>query len=687
MVNYMERNVTIVIPVYKDWKTLQICIESIKKYVNSRHQIFLINDMSSEWEKMEREIKKSIDGCVQFHYFRNKENLGFVKTCNLAVQELDKTDNDILLLNSDTEVTEGFLEEMLYVLYAAEKHGVVCPRSNNATLLTVPVKSELKREISTKESYNIYEQVKGILPRQQVIPTGVGFAFLIKRDLIEQYGLFDEIYSPGYNEENDFCMRINQYGFNTLVANRAYVFHHESKSFGQRKIKLDRDHSLILTKRFPYYWDRVDMYFSYQMSVVDYFADLIAQGVYEKPRVLISLYEMPAAHNGTAQHGLLFLENFYKLFREKYNIDVLINRCANQFFGISQKYSNVYLPDQLTNRYHIAYVPSQIIHVEHLHILNRTCLRYAFCMQDIISIRSGYLLVEDWEREEVFKKSIKYCDGIIPFSRFSLEDMKDYYSQEFEKRNIFTKVVYLAAVEENIDGDINLKIPFKSYFVVLGNQYKHKYLDILTVFLKSSKYNFILIGAKETGHLEKNIYGFKSGNLNGTVIDSLFRKSMGIIFPSVYEGFGLPILNSIKYKKHIVINDNPLNREQMEALDYYKNNIHLFKRGNEIEKYLDAISVDPVAKISQKYRERTWQDVATEVEMALDYILKQPIEIRKLEERWEEMRYLERIHKCYVAVPNSYINSELRRKLVGILKTKMPFFYKILKKIKDNVSR
>ena len=93
IMDYLNKKVTIIIPVYKDWDTLKLCIESLKKHVNSRHQIFLVNDMSPEWETMEHHIKKIIEGCTQFHYFRNTENMGFVKTCNFAVQELDKTDN------------------------------------------------------------------------------------------------------------------------------------------------------------------------------------------------------------------------------------------------------------------------------------------------------------------------------------------------------------------------------------------------------------------------------------------------------------------------------------------------------------------------------------------------------------------------------------------------------------------
>lgn len=683
----VTKKVTIVIPVYKDWSTLKPCISSLKSCVSDRNKVLLINDMGPDWEKIENNILSEIEGYENFQYFRNDKNLGFVKTCNRAVFELDHSENDILLLNSDTEVTPGFLEEMQSVLYAAEKHGVVCPRSNNATLLTIPVKNELNRNITASESYSVYLQIKDSLPKQQVMPTGVGFAFLIKRELIKQYGLFDEIYSPGYNEENDFCMRINQYGFNVLMANRAYVFHHESRSFGEKKHKLDEEHARILSKRYPYYWNRVDLYFSAQMSVVDYYADLLSDEIYPKKRILISLYEMPAAYNGTAQHGLLLLENFYRLFKDKYEIGVLVNAAANDFFDISSRYPNVFLPEQLTRRYHLAYVPSQIIHIEHLHILNRVCVRYAFCMQDIISIRSSYLLVEDWEREAVFRKSIKYCSGIVPFSHFSLDDMVDYYSEEFDKRKIYTKIVYLAGVEDQIENtDAVFELPYTEYFVVLGNQYKHKNLDLIIDSLHTSKHNFIIIGSKNDGNITENIFGYKSGNLSNDFLHSILQNSIGIIFPSVYEGFGLPILNAINYNKKIIINNNPLNREQVDVLKYYKNNIYLFDGGEEIEEYLDKIKRDPVPQFDRaNYKERTWTNVAEEVEKALEEILKEDVDLDVLKQRWEEMRYLERVHRCYMPSQITKYKISVRTRVISILKNYFPMIYKILKNIRRKV--
>lgn len=685
-----NKRVTVVIPVYKDWSTLEGCIASLKKYLDKRHQVFLVNDMGPEWESLENNILEAIKENANFYYFKNNENMGFVKTCNRAAFELDQTDNDIFLLNSDTEVTEGFMEELLEVLYATEKHGIVCPRSNNATILTVPVHNNLGRAVTAQESYFTYLAVKDNLPRFEVLPTGVGFAFLVKRQLIENYGLFDEVYSPGYNEENDFCMRINQYGFNVMMANRSFVFHYESKSFGERKLKFEEEHAKILQMRYPYYTSRIGMYFGYQMNEVDYFADLIGD-IYPRKRVLISLYEMPSAYNGTAQHGLLLLENFYKLYKDKYDISVLVNECADNFFGISQHYPKVYYPHTLEGTFHIAYVPSQIIHVEHMHILNRTCLKYAFCMQDIISIRSGYLLVEDWEREIVFRKSIQYCDGLIPFSKFSLEDTKQYYVDIFEEREIYSKIVYLASVEGNEveNKESNTQLEFEEYIAVLGNQYKHKNLGILIPYLKKSKYNFIIVGSAETGKIADNVYGYKSGNLSDDLLQQILRNSKAIIFPSVYEGFGLPILNAINYMKHIIVNNNSLNREQAEVLTHYNKYMYLFDNVNQIEGYLDDIqNQDNILEKPEKMYSRNWENVAIEVETALAELLEAPVDYKVLHQRWRDMKYEERVHRCYLPSPIPQAAESgaqplsLRGDLKKLIYYHFPRCYKVLRNLK-----
>lgn len=635
------KNVTIIVPVYKDWGSLKICINSLKKFVPAGHKVFFINDKGPAWVKMKEQIQKNIAGYHNFFYFENPHNMGFVKTCNRAVYELDKTENDILLLNSDTKVTEGFLEEMLQVLYACEKHGVVCPRSNQATILTIPVKNNIGKPFGEEASYSVFQQISPLLPRFSVIPTGVGFAILIKRELIKKFGLFDEVYSPGYNEENDFCMRINQYGYSAVMANRAYVYHFESKSFGTGKYEIDSRNHKILLERYPYYDAAVEGYFRQGIHPVEYFADLIADHVYEKPRILFSLYEIPASYNGTAQYGLSILKHFYRLFCEQYEIHILINDMADELFGISKSYQNVWHPNEIKGTFHLAFSPSQIFHKEHLWILNGTSLRYVFCMQDIISLRSNYLLMDDFERHEIFKRSVRYCAAMTSISQFSLDDTAAYFPEEFCRRNIKTKVIY-HGIDDTPVPALDDTLPFQEYYMVFGNFYKHKFLDETLSFLKTLDQNFIILGSSQTRRICRNIFGYQSGYQPDAVVNLIIRKSKAIIFPSVYEGFGLPILDAVKFDKKIAVQDNELNRELKREFDNFSQNIYLFDCLEGLKDFIEEVEHhSKVAFKNGKKVIRTWEHAAVELESFLAEVLAEKIDCRLLEERWTELKYAE----------------------------------------------
>lgn len=672
-----SRKVTVVVPVYNDWDTLKLCIRSLKKYLDTVHNVILVNDKGPDWKYLENRIKEEIKDSENFKYEVNKENLGFVKTCNRAVFELDKTDNDILLLNSDTKVTEGFLEEMLQVLYITEKHGVVCPRSNCATIFTIPVNKKASHELTPEESYKVYNHVKELLPRYNVMPTGVGFAFLIKRELIKTYGLFDEIYSPGYNEENDFCMRINQYGYSVIAANRAFVYHYESKSFGSRRNELESKNAVYLLNRYPYYQTIISSYLNNQIDPVEYFADLIG-GLYLKKRVLIDLYEVPNAYNGTAQYGLRFLESFYKLYSDKYDISILINEVADQFHGISRTYSNVYHPDNIVGTFDIAYTPSQIIDSAHWHLVGRVCLKYVFCMQDIISIRSNYLLVEDWEREAIFEQSVRYADGIVFISNFSEEETRTYYNRIFDSRDIRTQVIYHGRFFDNEkESDNRSKLPFDDYILVIGNCYKHKNLINVIPKLKDIKYNFIVIGNQYTGNISDNIYGYQTGKLRDKFLRLLYRNCSAILFPSVYEGFGMPILTAIDYGKPIVVKDNELNRELIEYFDRSGKYMVLFSHIDEIESCLKKACTICITDSPDDICNRSWDNVAEDVEKMLQSVLSEKIDVNRLYERWRTVKYDSNIHKCY----DNNKNSAEKIEKIKIRIKKHPRLYNILKSI------
>ncbi len=263
-----SKPVTIVVPVYADWSSLKTCIKSLKQTVSENDKVILVNDCGPQAVVLRKKIKKAINKQINFEYFHNPGNLGFIKTCNRAVFELDNTANDILLLNSDTQVTPGFLEEMQSIFTADKDIGAVSPRSNNATIATIPLSSALQKGINPNKAFKIWREIKNKLPRYNEVPVAHGFCLLIRRSVINKYGLFDEVFGKGYGEENDFCLRIKKQGFKSVLANRAFVFHLEARSFTlEAKSKLLEKNSKILYKRYP----------NYRQSVRDYMKEALVR--------------------------------------------------------------------------------------------------------------------------------------------------------------------------------------------------------------------------------------------------------------------------------------------------------------------------------------------------------------------------------------------------------------------------
>ncbi len=278
--------VTIVIPVYADWPSLKDCLEAITKTVDlAKHQVMLVNDCGPEVDELEASIKNFIKDKDGFEYHRNSKNLGFVRTCNRAVLELDKTTNDILLLNSDTKPTKGWLEELIQLLALSPKNLAVSPRSSNATIATIPLSRAVTKGVGAEASYEVYKKIKSKLPRYYVAPVAFGYCMLIRRSLINKYGLFDEkTFGQGYGEEVDFCRRLKKHGFQCIMANHAYVFHLEARSFTpERKKQIIERNYKIIWNRYPDYRQEVRAWMDEKVPFETAIEESL--GIYVSPKV------------------------------------------------------------------------------------------------------------------------------------------------------------------------------------------------------------------------------------------------------------------------------------------------------------------------------------------------------------------------------------------------------------------
>jgi len=236
-------DVDIIIPVYGAATELRACLESIE----SRHRVTLVVD--GPQDVAVEEVIADFPSC---RVLRNEQRRGFVATVNRGMRE---TDGDVVLLNSDTIVTPGWIEKLMAAAYSSGDVGTVTPLSNHATICSVPQPFEenlLPSGFDVASFGAVVERVsRRAYPR---IPTGVGVCMYIRRALIEDIGLFDEKnFGLGYGEENDFCMRALARGWVHVADDATFIYHAGHRSFGSARTRLQRRAAATLRRLHPRY--------------------------------------------------------------------------------------------------------------------------------------------------------------------------------------------------------------------------------------------------------------------------------------------------------------------------------------------------------------------------------------------------------------------------------------------------
>jgi GT2 family glycosyltransferase/2-polyprenyl-3-methyl-5-hydroxy-6-metoxy-1,4-benzoquinol methylase/glycosyltransferase involved in cell wall biosynthesis len=227
--------VDVIVPVFRGLEDTRMCLESVlRASCESAWRLIVINDCSPEPEVTEwLRVFARRDSRIEL--LENPENLGFVATVNRGMAL--SSDRDVLLLNSDAEVANDWLDRIQRAAYSRERVASVTPFSNNATICSYPRFCQGNDLPAGHDTASLDKLFARHLAGQAVeVPTGVGFCMYIRRECLVEVGLFDvENFGKGYGEENDFCIRAERAGWVNLHALDTFVRHAGGVSFGESK--------------------------------------------------------------------------------------------------------------------------------------------------------------------------------------------------------------------------------------------------------------------------------------------------------------------------------------------------------------------------------------------------------------------------------------------------------------------
>jgi glycosyltransferase involved in cell wall biosynthesis/GT2 family glycosyltransferase len=249
----MEAALAVLIPVFNGFDATRRCLDAVARHTPARCAVMLIDDASTD-----PRVAPMLAAFAAAHpattLLTNERNLGFPGTVNRGIEAAA---GDVVVLNSDTIVTAGWIEGLERCRDSHGAIGIVCPLSNRATILSIPGIVPLFAGADGSPDVDAIARcvAQASARSYPLLPTAVGFCMLLTRRTLETVGSFDPAYGRGYGEECDLSMRALDQGLRIACADDVYVHHASEASFGGLAglDALRAGNARLLDRRWPMY--------------------------------------------------------------------------------------------------------------------------------------------------------------------------------------------------------------------------------------------------------------------------------------------------------------------------------------------------------------------------------------------------------------------------------------------------
>lgn len=220
-----EPLVSIVIPVYNQWNFTYSCLKSILDNTsNVSYEIIVADDVSTD------ETINIMNYVENITVVRDQVNRGFLLNCNNAAKHAKG--KYILFLNNDTNVQQDWLKHLVDLIERDNTIGMVGSKLVYSDGRQQEAGGIIWRDASgwnygrlddpEKPEYNYVKEVDYIS----------GAAIMIRTDLWNNIGGFDERYAPAYFEDSDLAFEVRKHGYKVVFQPKSVVVHFEGISHG-----------------------------------------------------------------------------------------------------------------------------------------------------------------------------------------------------------------------------------------------------------------------------------------------------------------------------------------------------------------------------------------------------------------------------------------------------------------------
>ncbi|MCV6638748.1 glycosyltransferase family 2 protein [Candidatus Albibeggiatoa sp. nov. NOAA] len=241
--------VSIVIPVFNKVAYTYNCLLTVVDTDPdiSKEVIILNNASSDETEAFLSQLQGG-----GFRVVNNKDNKGFVGACQQGGAMA--TGEFILLLNNDTQVRTGYLSNMLKVFDNDSDVGLVGSKLIYPDGRLQEAGGIIFNDASGCNYGRLQDPSFPHFNQNREVDYCSGASLMIRTELWQHWGGFDERYAPAYYEDTDLCFTARSKGYKVMYCHDSQVIHHEGITSGTDVTQGFKAFQVINHKKFYQKW-------------------------------------------------------------------------------------------------------------------------------------------------------------------------------------------------------------------------------------------------------------------------------------------------------------------------------------------------------------------------------------------------------------------------------------------------